>query len=207
LIPFPHLPTLSLPLQGGDARADRREVILGRRGRKEPAATVGATASSTHPVCCRIGVRDKHSPGRGLGTNRHGVGKRLLIRRSIRPAPKSLPWRGEKKRGRKGVALIVDTVSPSTHPVPPSPGRGLGPDRREVIPGRRGRKEMLPTVGATASSTHPACPCEGRDPFPDRGSGQALSRERTRGPTVSARESGVLRDDGGRPACPQNRTE
>jgi hypothetical protein len=30
---------------------------------------------------------------------------------SFEIVPKSLPWRGEKKRGRKGAALTVDTVS------------------------------------------------------------------------------------------------
>jgi hypothetical protein len=63
------------------------------------------------------------------------------------------------------MAPTVDTSASSTHPVPPSPGRGLGLDRRKVIP-RRGVERSRRQVSLAISSRLPACPCEGRDPSP-----------------------------------------
>jgi hypothetical protein len=60
--------------------------------------TVGATASSTHPACSRIGVRDKPSPGRGLGARPSQLEKAVFFemkapRSVFKTAPSRTAWR------------------------------------------------------------------------------------------------------------------
>ena len=96
---------------------------------------------STHPVCSRIGVRDKPSPGRGRRPGRFGSGKRLLLAQRTTLAP-SLYFRSHPaERGGKEMAAGEGGPIPSPLPVllPLEKGRGdrrLGSGERSRIPTR-----------------------------------------------------------------------
>jgi hypothetical protein len=98
------------------------------RGRKEMAPIVDTVAHL--PTLSVPGSGSGTSPLQGgdLRPGCFGSGERHLFSQSTTPAPESLPWRGEKKRGRKELAPGEDGHSvPSSCPSPSGEGtRGPG---------------------------------------------------------------------------------